>query len=98
MQGVLDLLPADSPPSFSVLALGTGGGPTEDNLSAYWVKPAQQSWNQGFISVDGGALEVWLAPVSTLLMRHPHPAKKLTSTILEWMYRIMPRSSDKVTG
>lgn len=67
----MDLSPADSPPSFSVLALGTGGGPTEDNLSAYWVKPAQQSWNQGFISVDGGAL--WLPCRLSLCDQAPVP-------------------------
>lgn len=54
-EGFLDLR-ADSatPPSFSLLALGTGGGPVEDNLSAYWVKPASSPWSKGFVSIDGG--------------------------------------------
>ena len=41
-------------PSFDMLVLGCGGGPVEDNLSAYLVKPKHQPWEDGFLSVDGG--------------------------------------------
>lgn len=41
-------------PSFDMLVLGCGGGPAENDLSAYWVKPAGQAWNDGFVSVNGG--------------------------------------------
>lgn len=41
-------------PSFDMLVLGCGGGPAENDLSAYWVKPAGQAWSEGFVSVDGG--------------------------------------------
>lgn len=41
-------------PSFDMLVLGCGGGPAENDLSAYWIKPAGQAWSDGFVSVDGG--------------------------------------------
>ena len=55
--GRLRLYPPDgstAPASFDILCLGTGGGPVEDNLSAYLVKPKQQPWSDGYTSVDGG--------------------------------------------
>lgn len=45
-----------SEPAFSMLVLGCGGGPSEDDLSAFWIKPAGASWMDGFTSVDGGEL------------------------------------------
>lgn len=50
----INLVPPSTQPSFDMLVLGCGGGPAENDLSAYWVKPAGQAWRDGFISVDGG--------------------------------------------
>ena len=52
--------------SFDLLVLGSGGGPTEDDLSAYWIKPKQQCWADGFVSVDGGA------SISPACTHHPN--------------------------
>lgn len=43
-------------PSFEMLVLGCGGGPSENDLSAYWIRPAKQKWSDGFTSLDGGEL------------------------------------------
>lgn len=51
---VLRLHPPDLAASFDMLVLGCGGGPVEDNLSAYLLKPSQQPWSTGFTSIDGG--------------------------------------------
>lgn len=51
----VQLQPNGQEASFDMLVLGAGGGPMEDNLSAYWVKPAKKAWQEGCISVDGGA-------------------------------------------
>lgn len=42
-------------PSFSLLPLGTGGGPLETDLSAYLVKPASSPWAHGCISLEAGS-------------------------------------------
>ncbi|KAK9900339.1 hypothetical protein P389DRAFT_165570 [Cystobasidium minutum MCA 4210] len=55
-------------PSFDMLVLGCGGGPAENDLSAYWVKPAGQAWSEGFVSVDGGSC---LGALIRLLASHP---------------------------
>lgn len=43
------------PPTFTLLALGTGGGPLETNLSAYLLKPASSAWSGGCVSLEAGS-------------------------------------------
>ncbi|CAD6586607.1 MAG: 3',5'-cyclic-nucleotide phosphodiesterase pde1 [Cyphobasidiales sp. Tagirdzhanova-0007] len=55
-------------PSFDLLVVGCGGGPAEDNLSAYLVKPKHQTWKEGCLSVDGGSC---LGALTRLLEKKP---------------------------
>lgn len=60
-------------PSLDMLVLGCGGGPAENDLSAYWIKPAGQAWSEGFTSVDGGKLQgvcINLGSLFLTLARH----------------------------
>lgn len=42
-------------PAFTLLPLGTGGGPFESDLSAYLLKPASSRWASGCISLEAGS-------------------------------------------
>lgn len=44
-----------SRPTFEVICLGTGGGPLETEVSGYMLKSYQSKWEDGWISVEGGA-------------------------------------------
>lgn len=41
--------------SFDFVCLGAGGGPVETDLSAYLLKPASSSWEDGIIAVEAGS-------------------------------------------
>ncbi|GBE82517.1 cyclic-AMP phosphodiesterase [Sparassis latifolia] len=42
-------------PIFDMIAVGCGGGPSEDNLSCYLFKPHDARWNDGIIALEGGS-------------------------------------------
>jgi len=55
--------------SFDIVVVGCGGGPNENNLSSYFVKAYESSWEDGILSLDAGS---GLGALSRLLDRHPH--------------------------
>ncbi|KAJ8474255.1 hypothetical protein ONZ45_g16012 [Pleurotus djamor] len=42
-------------PAFNIIVVGSGGGPDETNLSAYLLKPAEDSWADGIIGLEAGS-------------------------------------------
>ncbi|WWD17019.1 hypothetical protein CI109_101455 [Kwoniella shandongensis] len=42
-------------PAFEIIVLGSGGGPLETDCSGYLVKPAQKSWEDGLLALEGGS-------------------------------------------
>ncbi|KAK8864671.1 hypothetical protein IAR55_001922 [Kwoniella newhampshirensis] len=42
-------------PTFEIVVLGSGGGPLETDCSGYLVKPAQKSWEDGLLALEGGS-------------------------------------------
>ncbi|KDQ13130.1 hypothetical protein BOTBODRAFT_395355 [Botryobasidium botryosum FD-172 SS1] len=54
--------------SFDIVVVGCGGGPSENNLSSYFVKAYGSSWEDGILSLDAGS---GLGALSQLLDRHP---------------------------
>ena len=41
-------------PAFSMLVVGCGGGPSEDNLSSYLLRSSAHAWSEGCVNVEGG--------------------------------------------
>ncbi|KAL1947555.1 hypothetical protein VTO73DRAFT_13279 [Trametes versicolor] len=54
--------------TFDVFVVGSGGGPFEDNLSSYFLKPSGSSWQDGIIALDAGS---GLGALNRLLTAHP---------------------------
>ncbi|KZT74247.1 hypothetical protein DAEQUDRAFT_748575 [Daedalea quercina L-15889] len=42
-------------PSFDMIALGCGGGPSEHNLSSYLLKPCDAHWSEGILALEAGS-------------------------------------------
>ncbi|KAH9925264.1 cyclic-AMP phosphodiesterase [Fomitopsis serialis] len=42
-------------PSFELIALGCGGGPSEHNLSSYLLKPHDAHWSEGVLALEAGS-------------------------------------------
>jgi hypothetical protein len=52
---VLLARPSPAAAAFTLLPLGTGGGPFETDLSAYLLKPACSAWASGCVSLEAGS-------------------------------------------
>ncbi|KAH9857812.1 cyclic-AMP phosphodiesterase [Lenzites betulinus] len=53
--------------TFDVFVVGSGGGPFEDNLSSYFLKPSDSSWKDGIIALEAGS---GLGALNRLLTTH----------------------------
>ncbi|KAI0646794.1 cyclic-AMP phosphodiesterase [Trametes meyenii] len=53
--------------TFDLFVVGCGGGPFEDNLSSYLLKPKQSSWNDGIVALEAGS---GLGALNRLLTEH----------------------------
>lgn len=42
-------------PDFDLIVIGCGGGPTEDNLSSYFLKSHSRDWKEGFAGIEAGS-------------------------------------------
>ncbi|KAI0670649.1 cyclic-AMP phosphodiesterase [Trametes maxima] len=69
--------------TFDIFVVGCGGGPFEDNLSSYLLKPKQSSWSDGIVALEAGS---GLGALNRLLTEHmdvfsPASEEDSTSTI-----------------
>ncbi|KDQ60580.1 hypothetical protein JAAARDRAFT_554097 [Jaapia argillacea MUCL 33604] len=55
-------------PTFTMVVLGSGGGPHESNMSGYLIKPSERSWTEGIIGVEAGS---GLGALDLILERNP---------------------------
>ncbi|KAI0362740.1 cyclic-AMP phosphodiesterase [Trametes cingulata] len=53
--------------TFDIFVVGSGGGPYEDNLSSYLLKPSESSWKDGIIALEAGS---GLGALNRLLTEH----------------------------
>lgn len=51
----LSLAPVPTSCAFDLIVVGCGGGPCEDNLSAYFLKSSSRTWEEGFVGLEGGS-------------------------------------------
>ncbi|KAF8310153.1 hypothetical protein DL93DRAFT_2099545 [Clavulina sp. PMI_390] len=54
--------------SFDLVVVGCGGGPSELNLSSYFVKARENSWAQGILALEAGS---GLGALKEILVDHP---------------------------
>ncbi|EJD02095.1 uncharacterized protein FOMMEDRAFT_29194 [Fomitiporia mediterranea MF3/22] len=45
----------ETPPSFDLVVVGAGGGPSEANLSGYLLKTHEKSWSDGIVGIEAGS-------------------------------------------
>ncbi|KZP29888.1 hypothetical protein FIBSPDRAFT_908193 [Athelia psychrophila] len=73
-------------PSFSMVVVGSGGGPDETNLSAYLIKPHNADWEDGITALDAGSGKGALKRIiketpSTFARRNDESDSKATSPL-----------------
>ncbi|KAI0781212.1 cAMP phosphodiesterases class-II-domain-containing protein [Trametes elegans] len=56
--------------TFHLFVVGCGGGPYENNLSSYLLKPSESSWKDGIIALEAGKGS-GLGAINRLLTAHP---------------------------
>ncbi|GJE86807.1 3',5'-cyclic-nucleotide phosphodiesterase [Phanerochaete sordida] len=86
-------------PAFDLVVIGCGGGPNETNLSSYFLKTHDASWNEGIISIEAGS---GLGALERVLQNNPGllESPRSAAEVLSWIrsYLITHAHLDHVSG
>ncbi|KAI0822616.1 cAMP phosphodiesterases class-II-domain-containing protein [Trametes gibbosa] len=84
--------------TFDIFVVGCGGGPFEDNLSSYFLKPSGSAWRDGIIALEAAHPDVFAPPESQSEV--DAPVTPTAAEIYSWIqcYLITHAHLDHING